>query len=190
LPQSLADFPVCFIDAKDYCESVDDDDSFLREISRFDTFTAALNNFVGERASYSQLDTPIRIVLSIVDDTEKLLTPVGSIDNAYLEILTLLSRRVEQERDRLRTKVKSIQLEIASAILAESNILVQAIGTTTSEDFQKINEESEINVRQHYEKAEKTFQKVVESAIESVRTEIERELQKDLPQAFIARLEE
>lgn len=188
-PQSLADFPLCFIDAKDYCEGVDDGDGFLKEMSRFDTFTTALNEFIGKRASYSQLDTPIRVVLSVVDDAEKLLTPVDSVDNAYLEILTLLSRRVEQERDRLRTKVKSIQLEMAAAISAESNTLTEGIGTVSDEDFQQRNKKSEINVRQHYEKAEKAFQRVTESAIESIRIEIEGELQKALPQAFVARLE-
>lgn len=188
-PQNLADFPLCFIDAKDYCESVDEDDSFLEGISRFGTFTTALNEFVGKRATYSQLDTPIRIVLGAVDDTEKLLTPVDSVDNACLEILMLLSRRLEQERDRLRTKTKSIQLEMAAAISTESNNLAKDIGTVSAEDFQRKNEESEINVRQHYEKAEGAFQRVTESAIESIRIEIESELQKSLPQAFVARLE-
>ncbi|MGB7087655.1 MAG: LeoA/HP0731 family dynamin-like GTPase [Phormidesmis sp.] len=109
--------------------------------------------------------------------------------NAYLEILTLLSRRVEQERDRLRTKVKSIQLEVAAAISAESNALVQIIGTVTAEDFQQRNEEFEINIRQHCEKAERSFQRVAENAIDTIRVEVEGELQKALPQAFIARLE-
>ncbi len=107
-PQDLSDFPVCFIDAKDFCEGVDDGDEFLREISQFDSFTQALNTFVSQKSSYSKLDTPIRIVLRVVDDAEKLLVPNDSEDAVYLEILRQLSRRVEQERDRLRTKVKSI----------------------------------------------------------------------------------
>ena len=184
-PQDLADFPVCFIDAKDFCEGVDDDDEFLREISQFDSFTQALNTFVSQKSSYSKLDTPIRIVLRVVDDTEKLLVPNNTEDAAYLEILSQLSRRVEQERDRLRTKVKSIQLEVALAILNEGSTLAQSVGEET---FTELNEQSEIKLREHYEKSERSLQSVLERAIESIRVEIEDELQKDLPQAFIARL--
>lgn len=184
-PHDLSDFPVCFIDAKDFCEGVDDGDEFLREISQFDSFMQALNTFVSHKSSYSKLDTPIRIVLRVVDDTEKLLVPNGTEDAAYLEILRQLSRRVEQERDRLRTKVKSIQLEIAPAIMNEGNVLAQAVG---EEAFAELNARSEIKVREHYEKSEQSLQRVLERAIESIRIEIESELQKDLPQAFIARL--
>jgi len=42
-PYKIDDFTICFIDAKDYCEGVDEDDKFLREISRLQTFTDALN---------------------------------------------------------------------------------------------------------------------------------------------------
>ncbi len=43
-------------------------------------------------------------------------------------------------------------------------------------------------MREHYEKSEQSLQKVLERALESIRIEIENELRKDLPQAFIARL--
>jgi len=184
-PQNLNDFPLCFIDAKDYCEGVDDSEESLKEISRFATFTTALNDFVGRKASYSKLDTPIRIVLRTVDDTEKIIIPDNSQDAVYLEILRRLSLRVEQERESLRTKVRGIQLEMASAILAEGNNLVQFIG---DESFRDLNEQSEIRVREHYEKAEKELQQVLEKAIDKIRHEIETELEKDLPQAFVARL--
>ena len=41
-PYSLDEFPICFIDAKDYCEGIDENADFLIEISRFETFTNAL----------------------------------------------------------------------------------------------------------------------------------------------------
>ena len=184
-PHNLSDFQICFIDAKDFCEGVDDEDEFLQEISRFDTFTTALNTFVSQRASFSKLDTPIRIVLRVVDDAEKLLVPSDTEDAMYLEILRQLSRRVEQERDRLRTKVKGIQLQVAASVLNEGNVLAQAIG---DESFEDANARSEMNVRTHYEKAERSLEALLEQATESIRIEIESELKKDLPQAFVARL--
>lgn len=184
-PHDLSDFQICFIDAKDFCEGVDDEDEFLQEISQFDTFTTALNTFVSQRASFSKLDTPIRIVLRVVDDAENLLVPNDTEDAMYLEILRQLSRRVEQERDRLRTKVKGIQLQVATSVLNEGNVLAQAVG---DESFEDANARSEINVRTHYEKAERSLEAVLEQATESIRIEVESELKKDLPQAFVARL--
>lgn len=184
-PHDLSDFQVCFIDAKDFCEGVDDEDEFLQEISQFNTFTTALNTFVSQRASFSKLDTPIRIVLRVVDDAEKLLVPSDTEDAMYLEILRQLSRRVEQERDRLRTKVKGIQLQVAASVLNEGNVLAQAVG---DESFEDVNARSEMNVRTHYEKAERSLEAMLEQATESIRIEIESELKKDLPQAFVARL--
>ncbi|MGD1911694.1 MAG: hypothetical protein ACFB2X_12765 [Rivularia sp. (in: cyanobacteria)] len=58
-PHNLDEFPVCFIDAKDYCEGVDEDEEFLIEISRFQTFIDALNNFVEKRAALAKFDTPV-----------------------------------------------------------------------------------------------------------------------------------
>ena len=184
-PHDLSDFRICFIDAKDFCEGVDDEDEFLQEISQFDTFTTALNTFVSQRASFSKLDTPIRIVLRIVDDAEKLLVPSDTEDAMYLEILRQLSRRVEQERDRLRTKVKGIQLQVAASVLNEGNVLAQSVG---DESFEDANARAEMNVRAHYEKAERSLEAMLEQATESIRIEIESELKKDLPQAFVARL--
>lgn len=112
--------------------------------------------------------------------------PRDTEDAMYLEILRQLSRRVEQERDRLRTKVKGIQLQVASSVLNEGNILAQAVG---DESFIELNAQSEVKVREHYEQAEKSLERVLERAIESISIEVEGVLAKDLPQAFIARLE-
>jgi hypothetical protein len=145
-----------------------------------------LNSFVQENGAYSKLDTPIRILLSIVDRTEQLLEPNDAPNAIFLEILRRLSRKVEQERERLRTKVKGIQLESKSSILAEADNLVQYIG---SQEFSENHERAVIKVRECCERTEERLQKVLEEALESMRIEIENELHKDLPQAIIVQLQ-
>ena len=49
-PHRLEEFPICFIDAKDYCEGREDNDDYLLEASRFQTFIDELNKFVKNRA--------------------------------------------------------------------------------------------------------------------------------------------
>ena len=81
--------------------------------------------------------------------------------------------------------MKGIQLQVAASVLNEGNVLARAVGNKSFEDA---NARSEMNVRTHYEKAERSLEAVLEQATESIRIEIESELKKDLPQTFVARL--
>ena len=151
-PYSLDEFPICFIDAKDYCEGIDGKDDFLTEISRFPTFIDALNQFVERRGSLARFDTPVRIALSCVDEAQLSFTRNSSEDSAFFEVLTRLSRTVRKERDRLRTKVKNIALEMSSGVAREGNALTAAVGSDPN--FERLNKQTELNVQKHYEKAE------------------------------------
>jgi predicted RNase H-like HicB family nuclease len=186
-PYSLDEFPVCFIDAKDYCEAVDEAEDFLLEVSRFPTFIDALNNFVERRATLARYDTPIRIALGCVDDAQSSFTRNNSQDSTFLEVLTRLSRTVRKERDRLRTKVQKIALEMSSAVAKEGTILAVAVGT--DQDFEILNKQTELNVQNHYEKAETKLQDAIDAAVEDIRQEVEEVLSGNLVQAFVTCLE-
>lgn len=184
-PYKLAEFQTCFIDAKDFCDGIDDVDDFLIESSRFDGFIGELNQFVERRSSLVRLDTPVRIVLGCIDDAQIGFARNSNEDTTFLEVLLRLSRRINKERERLRTRVKSIILEMSAAIITEGTNLASAVG---DEKFEDLNKQSEINVRKHYEKAEKSLESVIETAIHSIQNEIETELQSNLTQAFVAQI--
>ena len=169
---SLDEFPVCFIDAKDYCDGIDQDDDFLIEISRFQTFIDALNNFVERRAALARFDTPVRIVLASVDEAQLSFTRNSDQDATFLEVLTRLSRTVCKERERLRTKFQSIGLEMSSAIAKEGIKLANSVGTTTKEDFETLNNQIALNVQNYYETAIKELKIVVEKAVEEITQEV------------------
>ncbi len=184
-PYALDEFPICFIDAKDYCDGADENDDFLTEISRCDTFIAELNRFVERRASLAKLDTPVRIVLECIDDAQIGFARNSNKDTAFLEVLLRLSRHVNKERERLRTKIKSITLEMSAKITTEGTKLASAVGDAKFEDLPK---QAEINVRKHYEQAGQDLENAIEEAIQSIQREVEVELQSNLTQAFVAQL--
>ncbi|HEY9297865.1 MAG TPA: GTPase [Phormidium sp.] len=186
-PYSLDEFPICFIDAKDYCEGIDNQDDFLTEISRFPTFIEALNQFVERRGSLARFDTPVRIALSCVDEAQLSFTRNSSEDSAFFEVLNRLSRTVRKERDRLRTKVKNIALEMASGVASEGNTLAAAVGS--DRNFEILNKQAELNVQTHYEKAETKLQEVVNLAVEDIRQEVEEVLKGNLVKSFVACLD-
>ncbi|MGD1911695.1 MAG: hypothetical protein ACFB2X_12770 [Rivularia sp. (in: cyanobacteria)] len=79
--------------------------------------------------------------MSLVDEAQLKLTRDSTEDATFLEVLTRLSRTVRKERDRLKTKVKSIALEMSAAIAKEGTILASAVGT--EQDFEILNKQSE-----------------------------------------------
>ncbi|MBF2077312.1 MAG: 50S ribosome-binding GTPase [Synechococcales cyanobacterium T60_A2020_003] len=184
-PYDLDEFPVCFIDAKDYCEGIDEDDEFLTEISRFNTFVLELNNFVKRRAVLANYDTPVRIVLSSIDEAQIGFARNSNEDIAFLEILSRFIRRINKNRERLRTKVRSVTLEMKTAVVNEGIKLASSVG---GENFERLNEQSEINVRSYYENASQSLETAFNEAIQSIQSEIEDELKSNLTQEFIAQL--
>jgi len=185
-PYAIEEFPVCFMDAKDYCEGVDESDDFLIEISRFQTFIEELNKFVQRRASLARMDTPVRIALGCVDEAQVLFMRNSKQDSTFLELLARLSRTVRKERDRLRTRVQSITLKMASAVVREGTTVAVAVGG--EENIEQVVKKAELNVQAHYEQAETELQTALDAACQSVQTEVEKVFQSDLTQAFMARL--
>lgn len=185
-PYSLDEFPISFIDAKDCCDGIDGEDDFLLEISRFQTFIDELNRFVDRRATLARFDTPVRIALSCLDEAQVCFTRNSNGDAAFLELLSRLSRMILKERDRLRTKVKAITLNMTSEVVKEGGRLATAVGTDAN--FESLNKQAEINVRTHYERAGEQLQTAAEEAFETIRLEVEKILQSDLTQAFVSRL--
>jgi len=185
-PYNIDEFPICFIDAKDYCEGVDEDEDFLLEVSRFQTFIDTLNNFVERRAALTRFDTPVRIALSCVDEAQLSFTRNSSEDSTFLEVFARLSRTVRRERDRLRTKVRSIALRLSSAVAKEGTVLAAAVGG--KEDIEALSKRIENEVNGHCEKARSELEEVGKLAVESLREEVEKIRQSDLVQAFFSRL--
>ncbi|WP_204150886.1 GTPase [Leptolyngbya sp. CCY15150] len=184
-PYSLDEFPICFIDAQDYCEGVDEDDEFLEEVSRFETFIAELNQFVKQRSSLTKFDVPIRITLKNLDESQILFARNSDEDTAFLLILSHLSRRIERERERLRTNIKRIALDLSIAINEEGRNLAAAVGDP---EFESLNSKSELNVREYYESASEELYKVLEAANLSIQNEVLDELKSGLTTAFIRQL--
>ncbi len=185
-PYRLDEFPICFIDAKDYCEGVDEGEDFLIEVSRFQTFIDALNNFVERRASLARFDTPVRIALGCVDEAQLSSTRNSNEDSAFFEVLARLARTMHKERERLRTKVQSIALRLSSAVVNEGTPIAAALGG--EENIEALSKQAEINVRKHYEKAGNEMEEAVNQAVESLQEEVQGVLQSDLVQTFVARL--
>jgi len=177
-PYNLDEFPICFIDAKDYCEGVDTGEQFLRDVSRFSTFIQTLDTFVEQRGYLSRFDTPVRIALSCVDDAQVHISGISPQDSVYLELLTRLTRSLHQERDRLRTRIQKIILHLSTAITQEGDILQLAVGSQLN--FEQLTQRMELNIQHHYEQAAQQITTTLQQAMNSLYQTIAKILQGNL----------
>lgn len=182
-PYNLDEFPLCFIDAKDYCEGIDSGDKFLREVSRFSTFIDTLDTFVEQRGYLTRFDTPIRIALNCVDDAQLHISRTTPQDTIFLELLTRLTRSLHQERDRLRTKIQGIILRLSAAITQEGDILQVALGSQLN--FEQLTQRTELNIQNHYEQAGEKITNILNQAMISLHQTIATILKGNLVQILL-----
>lgn len=182
-PYNLDEFPLCFIDAKDYCEGIDSGDKFLRDVSRFSTFIDTLDTLVEQRGYLTRFDTPIRIALSCVDDAQLHISRTTPQDTIFLELLTRLTRSLHQERDRLRTKIQGIILHLSAAITQEGDILQLAVGSQLN--FEQLTQRTELNLQKHYEQAAQKITNSLKQAMISLHQNITTILQGNLVQILL-----
>ncbi len=186
-PNNLNEFPLSFIDARDYCEGCDSDDELLQEISFFPEFINTLNKFLRDKGFLAKLDTPIRIALGCLDDAKSIIHRDKVKDDTFFELLNRLKRRADKSRSHLATHVSDISIDMYGKIITEGDHLADCIG-------KEKNLESKVefylnNVRQFIQEANGSIQHKVEEQIRTIQDEVDKLNRSDLFLAFQARLE-
>ena len=189
-PYSLDAFPLLFIDAKDYCEGIDENEEFLIEISRFPEFIEQLNDFIKQRQIMARLDTPVRIALSSLNKTESAIQRDDDEDSAYLELVNRCVSKVEKERTRFRTEIEGIALDLYSEVQREANPLLDKLGNVKSEqEWNELSNKADQNIEKHCQSAQEKVEKIANQAQISLMESLEEVLQGNLAQTLIQRLE-
>ena len=186
-PYSLNEFPLSFIDARDYCEGCDTDDELLQEISFFPEFINTLNKFLRDKGTLAKLDTPIRIALGCLDEAKSIIHRDKVKDDTFFELLNRLKSRADKVRSHLATHVTDISIDMYRNIITEGDHLADCIGkekNLASKVEFHIN-----NVKQSIQEANISIQHKVEEQILIMKEEIDKLNRSDLFLAFQAKLE-
>lgn len=182
-PHDLADFPIAFIDALDYIEGVEEEDIELQELSRFDTFALALNDFTAERDIYAKLDTPIRILSSSLEDAIEQAIRDDLGDTAQLEILKRLSKIIRRERRRLSGELDGVVLELNNKIQIESGKLTAILGSDSN--FEGHCKEVEVEIQKLNEAAAEAIENAVLNSIGDLEVELTQVFDSEMFKEFI-----
>lgn len=183
-PNTLQSFPLAFCDARDQLDGEDEGDEELKALSRFDELIVLLNKFIEAKGTTARLDTPLRIVISTLDEVTAAYVRDDGRDDQQSHLLKKLTGVIMRQRRALTIKVES---EISG--LAHS---IQKLGSGFAKDI-GVNPElqSELEGAQHKievlcQQSSDRLQKDIEAAVESLREEVGKEFDSPLMADFMA----
>ncbi|MER0169125.1 MAG: hypothetical protein DU489_00630 [Nitrosomonas sp.] len=178
VPYDLSQFPLAFCDARDHLDGEDEGDEELKSLSRFDLLTELLNKFIEAKGATARLDTPLRVVLSSLDDVIEVCTRDEGHDDQQSHLLKKMTGIVMRQRRALLIKVESEISNFAHGIQQMGTGFAKDIGVNP--DLQADLERSKNEIEALCQQSSDRIQKDVESAIESLRDEMGKEFESPL----------
>ncbi len=160
----LDDFPVVFIDAKDYRDGLADEDEELMQLSNFSSLTDLLNEKISDGGLYAKLFTRCNILTDAI--AEAMGESGTEHDRSFLTVLSRLERTIRSYKRDMRYMMLNKESSLRSQIMEIGDDLTMIIG------IREINDDDTdgVNIR---------IKKATEDAIDDIEKELS-EVNKDL----------
>lgn len=182
-PHDLAQFLVAFCDARDQLDGEDEGDADLKALSRFDLLTELLNKFIETKGATARLDTPLRIVLTSLDDVTEACARDDGRDDQQTHLLKKLTGVVTRQRRALSIKVEGEISDLTHNIQKIGSSFAKEIGVNP--ELQSELERSPHKIEVLCQQSSDRLQKEIEAAVESLREEVGKEFESPLMADFI-----
>lgn len=154
---NLADFPLAFVDAKDYRDGLAEEDEDLVTFSHFTSFIDLLNEQISNKGLYAKLQTRCNMLSDTIADV---IADMGTeIDQSLMIILNRLKRTIRHYRNDMRYKVDDIEAALRRDIQNIGDKFASQIGI------------KEITQDQHDE-VKKNVGMVTNQAVEKIEEEL------------------
>ena len=126
-------FPVVFIDAKDYIDGTEEDDEEFIQLSNFNTFVNQLNSFVEERGLIKkQYDTPIRILQGGLSDLA-----ISEVDPSLLDIYSYYISRIKKSMRDIELDTKLLADDFEQSAISKVNEVSALIGNSSKNELEQ-----------------------------------------------------
>ncbi|MFP5393345.1 MAG: GTPase [Gammaproteobacteria bacterium] len=182
-PYELARFPLAFCDARDQLDGIDEDDPELMALSRFDTLTAMLNEFIAAKGATARLDTPLRLVLASLDEITEASARDDGRDDQQMHLLKKLTGVLARQRRALSVKVEGEIAQLTQRIEKLGHQLGAGVGvsSTLEADLERAPQQIEAFCLQ----ASDVLHKEIEAAVAALREEMGKEFASPLMADFL-----
>ena len=169
---NLADFPIAFIDAKDYKDGVDEDDEELIEISHFESFISLLNEQISLRGLLAKIGTKCIILLDAIG--EAIASTGTEMDKNMMVVLDRTGRTIRSHKKEMKSELERMELDLRGAILDIGSLLTDKIGVSEI----TVNDQNEINAKIEAKAAE--YIAKIEKRLSEKMSEMDEEIEDDL----------
>jgi tRNA U34 5-carboxymethylaminomethyl modifying GTPase MnmE/TrmE len=183
-PHDLKKFPLAFCDARDQIDGEDEGDDELKSLSRFDLLTELLNKYIDTKGATARLDTPLRIVLSSLDDVTEACARDDGRDDQQSHLLKKLTGVVTRQRRALSIKVEGEISDLTHSIQKMGSGFAKDIGVNP--ELQSELERSQHKIEALCQQSSDRLQKDIETAVELLREEMGKEFKSPLMADFIS----
>lgn len=176
-PYKIDEFPLCFIDAADYIEGVDENENELKELSHFNDFVKLINIFIKEKGIWAKFSTPIYRTISFIDNS---ILSITSKDNKeFLILVNRIEKEVRFKKQLAYNRVSPLIMELSSTIILYSNDITSKIGVE-SIDFDSVQKEIDIKIKKDVEETQIKIQEVLNGINEELNDTIKELFDSDL----------
>ena len=176
-PYKIDEFPLCFIDAADYIEGVDENENELKELSHFNDFVKLINIFIKEKGIWAKFSTPIYRTISFIDNS---ILSITSKDNKeFLILINRIEKEVRFKKQLAYNRVAPLIMELSSTIISYSNDITSKIGVE-SIDFDSMQKEIDIKIKKDIEETQIKIQEVLNEINEELNNTIKELFDSDL----------
>lgn len=176
-PYKIDEFPLCFIDAADYIEGVDENENELKELSHFNDFVKLINIFIKEKGIWAKFSTPIYRTISFIDNS---ILSITSKDNKeFLILVNRIEKEVRFKKHLAYNRVSPLIMELSSTIILYSNDITSKIGVE-SIDFDSVQKEIDIKIKKDIEETQIKIQEVLNGINEELNDTIKELFDSDL----------
>ena len=162
------DFKTVFVDAHDFIEGQETNDDELIECSRFEDFICEINAFINERGYVAKLDTPCRVLDSVVSCE---ISDTGTeIDKAMMSLIKDAENTIYTHKRDSAREVKDRVISMENAARMEANALISRIGEEKIGD----GECNEVNkkIEEVIQKASEDIQDIIDKHQSEVSDEL------------------
>lgn len=171
-PHDLNQFPVLFCDARDQIDGVDECDEELKALSRFDILTKALDEFCSKNKELAKLDTPVRMVLSVLDQASISCKRVEGRDDQFLFISNQISGAVARGRKGLRASMDAELMDLTAKVSRLGVDFADRLGSDPSVGAEL--NAADAKIQRLCDDAAQRLQQMADGAVNALQGEFER----------------
>lgn len=177
-PRIPEDFPIVFVDAESYFESLKEEDeedrAELMALSNFSGFIEAIDKFSQERGLLGKVTTPLAAIHTQLEELLGKLAAEDPTQEALVELLQQKMRILKSSQKQLQEQFDGNLAEMEQNILLIGDELAESVDDDLNEaDFKQIQLRSEDDVLAQVKQTQLKLEKIVDSALSTLESDLQ-----------------